>query len=57
MRKACEIASYLDHVDPDDESDWPKQHEWLAKQINDMYRVFAPRIKKLNLDDLKPHES
>ncbi len=57
MRKECEIASYLDHVDPDDESDWPKQHEWLAKQINDMYRVFAPRIKKLNLDDLKPHES
>ena len=56
MRKECEIASYLDHVDPDDESDWPRQHEWLTKQINEMHRVFAPRIKKLNLDELEEGE-
>ncbi len=56
MRKECEIASYLENVDPDNESDWPRQHAWLAKQINDLYRVFAPRIKMLNLDDLKPRK-
>ena len=51
MRKECEIASYLDKVDPNDESDWPRQHEWLASQINEMHRVFAPRIKRLTLDE------
>ena len=56
MRKECEIASYLEDVDPDEESDWPRQHEWLAKQINEMHRTFAPRIKRLFLDELEADE-
>lgn len=56
MRKECEIAAYLDDVDPDDESDWPRQHEWLAARLNKLHRVFSPRIKNLNLDDLEPDE-
>ena len=56
MRKQCEIASYLEDVDPDEESDWPRQHEWLAKRINEMHRTFAPRIKRLNLDELERDE-
>ena len=56
MRKEREIASYMKDVDPDDESDWPRQHEWLARQINEMHRVFAPRIKMLNLDETNGDE-
>lgn len=39
----CRIAVHTD-ADPTDEADWPRQHEWLAKRINEMYRVFAPRV-------------
>ena len=56
MRKQCQIVIHLENVDPDDESDWPRQHEWLAKQINEMHRTFAPRIKRLNLDELQEDE-
>ena len=46
-----EITSYLSDVDPDNESDWRRQHKWLAERLNTMHRVFSPRIKKLILDD------
>lgn len=39
----CRIAVHTD-ADPTDEADWPRQHDWLAQRINDMYRVFAPRV-------------
>ncbi len=41
------IACYLDRVDLNNESDWPRQHEWLARHLNDMHRVFSRRIKDL----------
>jgi len=44
------IATYLTEVDPDDRGDWPRQHEWLAKRLNDLHRVFAPRVGSLNVD-------
>ena len=28
----CRIACYLNDVDPADKTDWPHQHEWLAKR-------------------------
>jgi hypothetical protein len=46
----CPIASYLNDVDPADETDWPRQHEWLAKRLNEMHRVLAPRVKALEAD-------
>ena len=45
--QACRIACYLNDVDPTDKADWPRQHEWLAKRMNDLHRVFAPRVKAL----------
>ena len=41
------IAYYLRDIDPDDESDWPKQHEWLANGLNSMHRAFFQRIRDL----------
>ncbi len=49
--KDCRIASYLDSVNPEEESDWLRQHEWLAKRLNDMHGVFSRRVKELNADD------
>ncbi len=46
-RRDSRIACYLSDVDPENESDWPRQHEWLAKRLNDMHRVLAPRVKTL----------
>ena len=48
--RACRVAIYRES-DPTDESDWPKQHEWLADRLNQMHRVLAPRVKVLKLVD------
>ncbi len=45
--RGCRVSCYLRGADPDDESDWPRQHEWLAKHVNDMHRVFAHRIEEM----------
>jgi hypothetical protein len=47
------IAIYLDNADPRNEADWPRQHSWLADRLNDLHRVFAPRvgIRELNAAD------
>ena len=51
-RKYCRISIYLNEVDPDDESDWPRQHEWLVKRLNEMHNAFSERIKTLDIFDL-----
>ena len=56
MGKQCRITAYLENVDPEDESDWPRQHEWLATKINAMHAIFSPRIRNLNADDLEEGE-
>ena len=40
-------ACYYRDVDPDDESDWPRQHKWLAQRLNDLHRVFAERVRDM----------
>ena len=42
------IAYYGSPANPEDEADWDRQHEWFVKHLNDLYRVFADRINKLN---------
>ncbi len=41
------IAYYCRDVDPEDESDWRGQHEWLAKHLNDLHRAFVQRVRNL----------
>ncbi len=50
-RRDNRIAVYLDPADPEDRENWTRQHEWLAKSINDLHRVFAGRVKALDADD------
>lgn len=47
-RRDSRIAVYLDNVDPEDETDWPRQHEWLASRLNDLHRVFSGRVRMLD---------
>lgn len=55
-RRDCRISAYLNDVDPEDEVDWPRQHEWLTKRLNDMHRVFAHRVRALDADSWQPDE-
>jgi len=43
------IAIFLNDADPADEADWPRQLNWLAKRINEMHRVFAPRVREIEI--------
>jgi Domain of unknown function (DUF4268) len=43
------IAIFLNDADPADEADWPRQHDWLAKRLNEMYQVFSSRVRDLEL--------
>lgn len=41
------ISHYLRDVDPTDKADWSNQHNWIANNLNAMYRVFVDRVKNL----------
>jgi hypothetical protein len=43
------IAVFLNDADPADETDWPRQLDWLAERLNEMHRVFAPRVRDLKI--------
>jgi hypothetical protein len=45
------IAVYLRDVDPEDRADWQRQHEWLAERLNELHRVFASRVRDLDVND------
>lgn len=49
-RRDCRISVYLNDVDPENEADWTRQHEWLAKRLNDLHRVFTQRVEVLDAD-------
>ena len=41
------ISVYMENADPEDENDWPRQHEWLAKKINEFHKVFYVQLRNL----------
>jgi hypothetical protein len=45
------ISISLDNAASGNESDWKRQHSWLADRLNDLHRVFAPRVRELNPAD------
>jgi hypothetical protein len=50
-RRDTRVAVYLDGFNLEDEADWARQHQWLAERLNDLHRVFAPRVRSLNTED------
>ena len=55
-RKSSRISLRKEDTDPQDESDWPNQHNWLASKLELFDKVFRPRIKALNAADWVPSE-
>lgn len=53
-RRDSRIAIYNNGVDPDNDSDWAIQHQWLAKHLNDFHRVLAARVGALDADKWIP---
>lgn len=49
-RRDCRVSAYLNDVDPENEQDWPRQHEWLAARLNEMHKGFANRVRMLDAD-------
>jgi Domain of unknown function (DUF4268) len=49
-KMASRIAVYLDNADPDNQSDWPRQHRWILEQLHAFRRVFRNRIRALVLE-------
>jgi hypothetical protein len=44
-------------ADRTDRTQWPAQHQWLAEKLEKLHRVFAPRVKALNLGEgLEPDD-
>lgn len=56
-RRDCRISVYLNDVDPEDKSDWHRQHTWLAKHVNDFHRTFFLRIKQLDANSWQGDDS
>lgn len=56
MRQDCRIATSLRNVDPANQDDWPRQHDWLAARLNEFYRVFANRVKWLDASAWQPEQ-
>lgn len=55
-RQDSRIAVYLINADPEDEKDWPRQHEWLAAKLNDLHRAFTNRVRLLDADEWQPDQ-
>ena len=45
------ISVRLSDVDPWDKRVWSRQHDWLVAKLNDLHRVFANRIRRLDADE------
>ena len=48
-KKGAQVRITLADADPANESDWPRQHNWLADRLERLHRAFAPRAKALIL--------
>ncbi|MGI8527520.1 MAG: DUF4268 domain-containing protein [Pseudolabrys sp.] len=50
------ISVALADANPKNADDWKRQHEWLTAKLNDMHRVFSPRVRELSADDWQPED-
>lgn len=55
-RRDARISVSYQDLDPENQSDWPRQHDWLAKRLNDLHRVFVNRVRVLDADTWQPSD-
>lgn len=51
QNKESHIVVKWEDVNPADKNDWDNQHQWLKENLEIFYKVFSPRIKKLNINE------
>ena len=51
------ISIALTDIDPEDQTDWPRQHDWLAARLGEFYRVFVSRVKSLDANAWQPDDT
>ncbi|WP_199500102.1 DUF4268 domain-containing protein [Methylovirgula sp. 4M-Z18] len=51
------ISTPLNETNPEDRADWPRQHDWLAARLNELYRVFVNRVKGLDANAWQPEDA
>lgn len=51
-RKGCRIIHFRDGLDPMDEANWPDAMAWMKQRLETLNRVFRPRLRDLDLDNL-----
>lgn len=54
-KKESHLELYYD-CDPDDRNDWATQHLWLKQEVERLYEMFSPIVKKLDASDYVPAE-
>lgn len=42
------ISIVLDDADPENQADWPRQHDWLTQRMTEFHRIFAKRVRALD---------
>ena len=47
----CRVCAYMENVDFDKREDWPRQHKWGAKKLNDLDGAFRNRVQSLDAND------
>ena len=57
-QKQCSIGkSVRDNCDLMNRGNWPDYLNWMCEELENLYRVFAPRIKNLDTSDYIPGET
>ena len=44
-----QLSVRLSKSNPQNLADWPRQHEWLTKKLNDMHRVLSGPVRSLDV--------
>lgn len=55
--KDSRISVALNDADPEDESDWARQHDWLAKRLNELHRGLASRVRMIDPESWRPENA
>ena len=53
-KRDSRVAVYLNDLEPADQTDWPRQHGWLATKLNGMHRVLSQRVRALDANERQP---
>jgi hypothetical protein len=55
-KQRCAISAEWS-ANPADRDDWPQQHARITDMLETFYRVFSPRLKRLDVDEWRPPNS